>query len=89
MGADADAMPRIEIHIRAQEVDGDGGLLIGEHGGEGGAGVVVDSDLRGLEALVRIATAAASTIATTRNSLKTGHLIDIEVQQIAGRVGSS
>jgi len=77
-------MEGIEIHGLAQEVDGGSGLLIGQQGGEGEAGVVVDGDMQSLEAKVSMTRAAAPAIATNGNPLKTGHSLDVEVQQIAG-----
>ena len=76
-------MQGVEIHGLAQEVDGGGGLLIGQHGGEGEAGVIVDGDMQGLEA-GELRAAAASAIAANGNLLKPGHALDVEMQQIAG-----
>ncbi len=83
-GADVDTMLGVESHGLAEEVDGGGGLLIGEHGGEGETRVVVDGDMQGLPAEVGAAGAAAAAIATNGNPLKTGHSLDVKVQQVAG-----
>jgi len=83
-GANADAVLGIEVQGLAQEVDGGGGLLVGQQLGEGEAGVVVDGDVQGYPAEVSMAGAAASAITTNGNPLKTGHSLDVEMQQIAG-----
>ena len=58
-------------------------LLVGQHAGEGDAGVIVDGDVQILPAS-ELRTAAATAIAAHGDLLIAGHALDIEVKQIAG-----
>jgi hypothetical protein len=61
--ADGDAVLGIEGDGGAQEGDGGFGLLVGQHAGEGEAGVIVDGDVQGLPA-GELRAAAPTAIAT-------------------------
>ena len=58
-------------------------MLVGQHAGEGKAGVIVDGDVQSLPA-GELRAAAAPTIATNGDLLIAGHALDVEMQQIAG-----
>ena len=82
-GAHHDAVTREELEGLVEEGDGGGGLLVGQHLGEGEAGVIVDSDVQGLKAGM-LMLAATPAIGAQKDLLITGQALDIEVQQIAG-----
>ena len=81
--ANGDAVLGIEGNGGAQELDGGESGLVGQHAGEGEAGVIVDGDVQGLPAGKLRATATAS-VAANGNLLIAGHALDVEVEQIAG-----
>jgi len=82
--ADGDAVLGVEGDGGAQEDDGGFALLVGQHAGEGEAGVIVDGDVQSLPA-GELRAAAATAVATNGDLLITGHALDVEVQQISGR----
>src|SRR6266478_1110611 len=77
-----DAVLGVEGDRGAQEGDGGFALLVGQHAGEGEAGVIVDGDVQSLPA-GELRAAAAAAIAANGNLLIAGHTLDVEVQQIA------
>jgi Transposase len=81
--ANGDAMLGIEGNGGVQEGDGGFALLVGQHAGEGEAGVIVDGDVQSLPA-GELGAAAAAAIATNGNLLIAGHALDVEMEQIAG-----
>ena len=66
-----------------QEGDGGFALLVGQHAGEGKAGVIVDGDVQSLPA-GELRAATPTTVATNGDLLIAGHALDVEMQQIAG-----
>src|SRR6266446_5775033 len=78
-----DAVLGVEGDGGAQEGDGGFALLVGQHAGEGEAGVIADGDVQSLPA-GKLRAAAAAAIAANGNLLIAGHTLDVEVQQIAG-----
>ena len=82
--ADGDAVLGVEGDGGVQKGDGSLALLVGQHAGEGEAGVIVDSDVQSLPTGELRAT-AATTIATNGDLLIAGHAFDVEVEQIARR----
>src|SRR2546429_4523499 len=81
--ADGDAVLGVEGDGGAQEGDGGFALLVGQHAGEGEAGVIVDGDVQSLPA-GELRAAAPPTVATNGDLLIAGHALDVEMQQIAG-----
>ena len=81
--ANGDAVLGIEGDGGVQESDGGLALLVGQHAGEGEAGVIVDGDVQSLPA-GELRAAAATAIATNGDLLIAGHALDVEMQQIAG-----
>src|ERR1051326_4978254 len=81
--ADGDAVLGVEGDGGVQEGDGGFALLVGQHAGEGEAGVIVDGDVQSLPAGELGATATAA-VATNGDLLIAGHALDVEVEQIAG-----
>src|SRR5229473_4964054 len=81
--ANDDAVLGVEGDSGAQEGDGGFALLVGQHAGEGEAGVIVDGDVQSLPA-GELGAAAAAAIATNGNLLIAGHALDVEMEQIAG-----
>ena len=81
--ANGDAVLGVEGDSGAQEGDGGFALLVGQHAGEGEAGVIVDGDVQSLPA-GELGAAAAAAIATNGNLLIAGHALDVEMEQIAG-----
>jgi hypothetical protein len=80
--ANGDAVLGVESDGGAQEGDGGFGLLVGQHAGEGKAGVIVDGDVQGLPA-GELRAAAATAIAAHGDLLIAGHALDIEMEQVA------
>jgi len=80
--ANGDAVLGIESDGGAQEGDGGVGFLVGEHAGEGEAGVIVNGDVEGLPA-GELRTAAAASIAAQRDALIAGEGFDVEVEQVS------
>src|ERR1700675_2578060 len=73
-------------------VEGDGGvqegdsglaLLVGQHAGEGEAGVMFDGDVQSLPA-GELRACAPTAVATNGDLLIAGHALDVEMEQIAG-----
>jgi len=81
--ANADAVLSVEGDGVAQESDGSCSGLVGEHAGEGEAGVVVDGDVEGLPAGKLRATATAA-VAANGDALISGHAFDVEMEHVAG-----
>ncbi len=81
--ANEDAVLGVEGDGGVQESDGGFALLVGQHAGEGEAGVIVDGDVQSLPA-GELRTAAPTTVAPNGDLLVAGHALDIEMQQIAG-----
>jgi len=81
--ADANAVLGIEGDGGAQESNGGDCGLVGEHAGEGEAGVVVDGDVESLPA-GKLRATATTAVAANGNALITGHAFDVEMKQIAG-----
>src|SRR5579863_3465428 len=81
--ADRDAVLGVEGDGGVQEGDGSFGLLVGQHAGEGEAGVIVDGDVQSLPA-GELRAAAAPAIAPNGDLLVAGHALDVEMEQIAG-----
>jgi hypothetical protein len=82
--ADGDAVLGVEGDGGVQEGDGGLALLVGQHAGEGEAGVIVDGDVQSLPA-GELRASAATAIATNGDLLIAGHALDVEMKQIAGR----
>ena len=66
-----------------QEGDGSFGLLVGQHAGEGEAGVIVDGDVQSLPAS-ELRAAAATAVAPNGDLLIASHALDVEMEQITG-----
>ena len=81
--ADGDAVLGVEGDGGAQEGDGGLGLLVGQHAGEGEAGVIVDGDVQSLPA-GELRAAAPPPVAPNGDLLIAGHALDVEMEQIAG-----
>jgi hypothetical protein len=81
--ADGDAVLGVEGDGGAQEGDGGFALLVGQHAGEGEAGVIVDGDVQSLPA-GELRAAAPPTVAPNGDLLIAGHALDVEMEQIAG-----
>jgi hypothetical protein len=81
--SNGDAVLGVESQGGAQE--GDGGVhgLVGQHAGEGEAGVIVDGDVKGLPAGELGATATAS-VAANGNALIASHALDVEMEHVSG-----
>src|SRR5882724_12292902 len=75
--ANEDAVLGVEGDGGVQEGDGGFALLVGQHAGEGEAGVIVDGDVQSLAA-GKLRAAAATAIATNGNLLIAGHALDVE-----------
>ncbi len=73
----------VEGNGGVQKGDGSFALLVGQHAGEGEAGVIVDGDVQSLPA-GELGAAAAAAIATNGDLLIAGHALDVEMEQIAG-----
>ena len=58
-------------------------LLVGQHAGEGEAGVIVDGDVQSLPA-GELRAAAPTAVAANGDLLIAGHALDVEMEQIAG-----
>ena len=82
--ADGDAVLGVEGDGGLQESDGGLALLVGQHAGEGEAGVIVDGDMQSLPA-GELTAATAAAIAANGDLLIAGHALDVEVEQVAGR----
>ena len=82
-GAHADAVGERRSGGPRQESDSGFGLLIGQHLGEGQAGVIVDGHMQGQEAGMFVLAAQAA-VAAQADLQEAGHAFDIEMQQIAG-----
>src|SRR6202167_3775257 len=81
--ADGDAVLGVEGDGGAQEDDGGFALLVGQHAGEGEAGVIVDGDVESLPA-GELRAAAAAAVATNGDLLITGHAFDVEMEHVTG-----
>ncbi len=81
--ADGDAVLGEEGDGGAQEGDRGFTLLVGQHAGEGEAGVIVDGDVQSLPA-GELRAAAATAVAPNGDLLIAGHALDIEMEQVAG-----
>ena len=81
--ANGDAVQGVEGECGVQEGDGGFALLVGQHAGEGKAGVIVDGDVQRLPA-GELRAAAPTTVAPQGDPLIAGHALDVEMQQIAG-----
>jgi len=79
--ANGNAVLGIEGQGGAQESDGGVGFLVGQHAGEGEAGMVVDGDVQGLPA-GELRAAAASSVAAQGDAQVAGHGFDVEVEQV-------
>ncbi len=73
----------VESDGGVQEGDGGFTLLVGQHAGEGEAGVIVDGDVQRLPA-GELRAAATTAIAPNDDLLIAGHALDVEMEQIAG-----
>jgi len=82
--ADGDAVLGVEGNGGAQEGDGGFGLLVGQHAGEGEAGVIIDGDVQSLPA-GELRASAATAVAADGDLLIAAHALDVEMKQIAGR----
>ena len=57
-------------------------MLIGQHAGEGEAGVIIDGNVQSLPA-GKLRAATAATVAPNGDLLIAGHSLDVEMEQIA------
>ena len=81
--SDGDAVLGVEGDGGVQEGDSGWALLVGQHAGEGEAGVIVDSDVQSLPA-GELRASAATAVAPNGDLLIAGHALDVEMEQIAG-----
>jgi hypothetical protein len=81
--ADGDAVLGVEGDGGVQEGDSGLALLVGQHAGEGEAGVIVDGDVQSLPA-GELRASAPPAVATKGDLLIAGHALDVEMEQIAG-----
>ena len=81
--ANGDAVLGVESEGGVQEGEGGVDGLIGQHAGEGEAGVIVDGDVQSLPA-GELGTTATAAVAADGDLLIAGHALDVEMEQIAG-----
>jgi hypothetical protein len=81
--ANGDAVLSIEGDGGTQKSDSGLALLIGEHAGEGEAGVIVDGHVQGLPA-GKLGAATATAVPANGDLLIASHAFDIEMEEVAG-----
>ena len=82
--ADGDTVLGVEGDGGVQEGDGGLALLVGQHAGEGEAGVIVDGDVQSLPA-GELRASSPPAVATNGDLLIAGHALDVEMEQVARR----
>ena len=82
---DLDAMGLVEVDGLMESVENAGGAFVGAEGGEGQAGVIVEGDVKGLDAGAGIAQGAITGGADAR-ACEAAQLLDVEMEEVAGGV---